>query len=80
MVEPRRIEDELGYLKVAMFPGMAGVEVARTKSPARLRKIGDVDCLIIDLLGNTGGGIGALRVKNGCTRSGTTTPILRSCR
>jgi len=28
LVESRRLEDGLGYLKIAMFPGMVGVEVA----------------------------------------------------
>ena len=34
----------------------------RTRSPVPLQKLGAVDSLIIDLRGNTGGGIGALRV------------------
>jgi C-terminal processing protease CtpA/Prc len=51
----------LGYLKIAMFPGMIGVEVANEISSA-VEKLGAVDRLIIDLRGNTGGGIGALRV------------------
>jgi C-terminal processing protease CtpA/Prc len=44
-----------------MFPGMIGVEVANEISRA-VEKLGAVDSLIIDLRGNTGGGIGALRV------------------
>jgi C-terminal processing protease CtpA/Prc len=51
----------VGYLKVAMFPGMVGVEVANEISRA-VEELGKVDSLIIDLRGNTGGGIGALRV------------------
>jgi len=51
----------LGYLKIAMFPGMIGVEVANEISRA-VEKLGAIDSLIIDLRGNTGGGIGALRV------------------
>src|SRR6185437_10919967 len=61
LVEARTLEDGLGYLKVAMFPGMVGVEVANTISGA-VEHLGAVDSLIIDLRGNTGGGIGALRV------------------
>jgi C-terminal processing protease CtpA/Prc len=61
LVEARRLGDELGYLKVAMFPGMVGVVVANQISAA-VERLGNVSRLIIDLRGNTGGGIGALRV------------------
>ena len=65
-VEPKlvignRLQDGIGYLKVAMFPGMVGVEVANEIS-SQVEQLGDVEHLIIDLRGNTGGGIGALRV------------------
>ena len=65
-VEPKlvvgnRLQDGIGYLKVAMFPGMVGVEVANEIS-TQVEQLGDVKHLIIDLRGNTGGGIGALRV------------------
>ena len=61
LVVHRRMMDDIGYLKIAMFPGMIGVEVANeiTRSIAEL---GNVSGLIIDLRGNTGGGLGALRV------------------
>jgi len=61
LVEARQLGDGLGSLKVAMFPGMIGVEVANEISRA-VERFGAVDRLIIDLRGNTGGGIGALRV------------------
>ncbi len=61
LVEARHLENGLGYLKVAMFPGMVGVEVANEITRA-VEKLGRIDSLIIDLRGNTGGGIGALRV------------------
>jgi carboxyl-terminal processing protease len=61
LVEARHLGDGLGYLKVAMFPGMVGVEVANEISRA-FEGLGKIDSLIIDLRGNTGGGIGALRV------------------
>jgi C-terminal processing protease CtpA/Prc len=61
LVEARQLGDGLGYLKIAMFPGMIGVEVANEISHA-VEKLGTVDSLIVDLRGNTGGGIGALRV------------------
>ena len=61
LVEARRLENGTGYLKVAMFPGMVGVVVANQISSG-IASLGDIDRLIIDLRGNTGGGIGALRV------------------
>jgi len=61
LVEARRLGDGLGYLKITMFPGMIGVEVANEISRA-VEELGRIDSLIIDLRGNTGGGIGALRV------------------
>jgi hypothetical protein len=61
LVEARQLGDGLGYLKIAMFPGMIGVEVANEISRA-VEELGRIDSLIIDLRGNTGGGIGALRV------------------
>jgi carboxyl-terminal processing protease len=61
LVEARHIDDQLGYLKIAMFPGLVGVEVANEISRS-LETLGTIESLIIDLRGNTGGGIGALRV------------------
>jgi C-terminal processing protease CtpA/Prc len=61
LVEARQLGDGLGYLKIAMFPGMVGVVVANQISSA-IASLGAIDGLIIDLRGNTGGGIGALRV------------------
>src|SRR5579884_3623401 len=61
LVESRRLNDDVGYMKVAMFPGMVGVVVANRISEA-VESLGNVRRLIIDLRGNTGGGVGALRV------------------
>lgn len=61
LVEARQLGDGLGYLKIAMFPGMIGVEVANEISRA-IETLDSINSLIIDLRGNTGGGIGALRV------------------
>jgi C-terminal processing protease CtpA/Prc len=44
-----------------MFPGMVGVVVANQISDA-VARLGEIEGLVIDLRGNTGGGIGALRV------------------
>jgi carboxyl-terminal processing protease len=61
LVEARRLGEDIGYLKVAMFPGMVGVVVANQVTDA-VQSLREIDRLIIDLRGNTGGGIGALRV------------------
>ena len=61
LVEARQLEGGMGYLKVAMFPGTIGVDVANRISEG-VAQLGAAERLIIDLRGNTGGGIGALRV------------------
>ncbi|KAA6459590.1 hypothetical protein DYQ86_15840 [Acidobacteria bacterium AB60] len=61
LVEARDLGGRRGYLKVSMFPGMVGVIVANKISEG-VARLGKIDALIIDLRGNTGGGIGALRV------------------
>jgi carboxyl-terminal processing protease len=50
----------VGWVKVCMFPGAIGIDVACDVDKA----IKELDCerLIIDLRGNTGGGIGCLRL------------------
>jgi carboxyl-terminal processing protease len=65
-VEPTLVQSQvlgggIGYLKVAMFPGMIGVEVANEISKAVVG-LGKIKGLIVDLRGNTGGGAGALRL------------------
>ncbi|WP_035353811.1 S41 family peptidase [Edaphobacter aggregans] len=61
LVQSKKLGESLGYLKVAMFPGMIGVEVSNAMSDA-VAELGDVGRLIVDLRGNTGGGAGALRL------------------
>ena len=53
-------EGSVGWLKVCMFPGAIGIDVARDID----RAIRSLNCeqLVIDLRGNTGGGIGCLRL------------------
>lgn len=60
IVTATRLEDGIGLLSVTMFPGVLGMDVARDIN----RAIADLACerLIIDLRGNTGGGIGCLRL------------------
>ena len=50
----------VGWVKVCMFPGAIGIDVARDIDKAI--KESDCERLIIDLRGNTGGGIGCLRL------------------
>jgi len=61
LVQSKVLSEGIGYLKVAMFPGMIGVEVANSMSIA-VDALGNISRLIIDLRGNTGGGAGALRL------------------
>jgi carboxyl-terminal processing protease len=60
-VSTERLSDEIGLLKVAMFPGAVGIDVAKDidRGIAALDGCGR---LIVDLRGNTGGGIGGLRL------------------
>jgi len=52
--------DGVGWLKVCMFPGAIGIDVAHDIDKA----VESLNCerLVIDLRGNTGGGIGCLRL------------------
>jgi len=60
VVSAKKLDGGIAVIKVTMFPGMVGVDVARETSTA----VRDLDCerLIFDLRGNTGGGMGCLRV------------------
>src|SRR5690606_31100944 len=56
VVTARKLAPDVGYMRVSMFPGVLGMDVARDMSGT----IADLACsrLVIDLRGNTGGGIG----------------------
>lgn len=60
VVTTRKLEPNVGYVRVSMFPGVLGIDVARDMT----RAIADLACarLVVDLRGNTGGGIGCLRL------------------
>jgi carboxyl-terminal processing protease len=60
VVNASRLADGTGLIRVSMFPGVLGMDVARDIS----RAIKELACerLVIDLRGNTGGGIGCLRL------------------
>lgn len=59
VVTAKRLDEGIGLVRVSMFPGVLGMDVARDVS----RAVADLgaDRLIIDLRGNSGGGIGCLR-------------------
>lgn len=61
IVSFRRLDQDLGLIKISMFPGVVGVEVANEISQA-VAALKPLKRLIFDLRGNTGGGIGVLRV------------------
>ena len=56
-----KISESTGYLKVTMFPGAVGIDVAADIDKA-IQSFNSCNKLIIDLRGNTGGGIGGLRL------------------
>ena len=60
VVTATQLATGIGLLRVTMFPGVLGMDVARDIT----RAIAELGCdrLIIDLRGNTGGGIGCLRL------------------
>ena len=57
----RTLPDGVGYLKVNIFPGLVGIDVARDIDHA-IASFQDCQRLIVDLRGNSGGGLGALRL------------------
>jgi carboxyl-terminal processing protease len=60
-VTARLLEDGVGYVKVAFFPGANGQRFAR-ELDAALTSLPNSDRLIIDLRGNLGGFVGSLRL------------------
>ncbi len=61
LVTGRRVRDDTGYIRISMYPGMIGIEVAKEIS-STVAALSPIERLILDLRGNTGGGIGVLRV------------------
>ena len=55
------LPNDIGYLKATTFPGAVGIDVA-TDIDRAIESSKGCDKLIIDLRGNTGGGIGGLRL------------------
>jgi len=60
-VRTEKLSDEIGLLKVAMFPGAVGIDVAKDIDRG-IASLEGCSRLIVDLRGNTGGGIGGLRL------------------
>ena len=56
-----QLPDGIGWLKVTMFPGAVGIDLAHMFDTA-ISHLKDSTRLIVDLRGNTGGGIGGLRL------------------
>ncbi|MBV9084133.1 MAG: hypothetical protein JOZ62_15765 [Acidobacteriaceae bacterium] len=56
----------IGYLKVVIFPGLIGIDVA-AELDAAFRELSDCDRLILDLRGHLGGGLGVLRLMSHLT-------------
>ena len=60
-VHTERLSEEIGLLKVAMFPGAIGIDVAKDMDRG-IAVLEGCSRLIVDLRGNSGGGIGGLRL------------------
>lgn len=56
-----QLPEGIGWLKVTMFPGAVGIDLAKMFDTA-IAHLKDSTRLIVDLRGNTGGGIGGLRL------------------
>ncbi len=71
MAEPTSVtasmlEPDIGYLRVAFFPGVNGQRFAREFDKA-MGSLGDCRRLIVDLRGNLGGFVGSLRLMSALT-------------
>jgi carboxyl-terminal processing protease len=60
-VTARLLDEEIGYLRVAFFPGVNGQRFAR-ELEAALAAVGSCRRLVVDLRGNLGGFVGSLRL------------------
>ena len=80
-VTTQRINDEIGLLRVAMFPGAIGIDVAKDIDRG-VAALDGCNRLILDLRGNTGGGIGGLTFVGKIARGSTnkTSRMVRSPR
>ncbi len=60
-VHAEMLTEEIGLLTVAMFPGAIGIDVAKDIDRG-IAALNGCTRLVVDLRGNTGGGIGGLRL------------------
>jgi carboxyl-terminal processing protease len=60
-VAQQSLPSGVGYLKISIFPGAIGIDFAK-QIDAAIAQLSACDRLIIDLRGNSGGGIGGLRL------------------
>jgi carboxyl-terminal processing protease len=56
-----RLQRNIGYIKIRIFPGAVGIDLAAEIDGA-VSSLSDCEHLIVDLRGNTGGGIGGMRM------------------
>lgn len=56
-----RLQGDVAYLRVSIFPTMLGLDLAR-KFDAAFADLSSCEALILDLRGNLGGGLGVLRL------------------
>ena len=56
-----RIDGNVAYLRVSIFPTMLGLDLAR-KFDVAFKELSSCEALILDLRGNLGGGLGVLRL------------------
>ncbi|MGH9398354.1 MAG: S41 family peptidase, partial [Terriglobia bacterium] len=62
----KRLNTGIGYLKATIFPGLLGIDVARSLDRA-FASLSECDRLIVDLRGNLGGGLGLIRLMSHLT-------------
>jgi carboxyl-terminal processing protease len=56
-----RLDERTGYMKVSIFPGLLGLNVAR-EIDAAVTELASCERMIVDLRGHLGGGLGVLRL------------------
>jgi C-terminal processing protease CtpA/Prc len=60
LVTRKRLNHDIGHVRISMFPGVVGIEVAQEISSA-IESLNPIDRLVLDVRGNTGGGLGVVR-------------------
>ncbi len=60
-VQSSKLDQNTGYLKVSILPGLLGLDVAR-EIDAAVAELSSCDRLVLDLRGHLGGGLGVLRL------------------